>query len=60
MDKDRKENRRNSYKTKSFKKYSKDFSPERKDNIKLKNAYKQKKRVIEEQETWENWQDEIY
>lgn len=60
MERDRKENRRHSYKHKNHKKNIKDFDLDRRDETKLNNAFKNKKRIIKEEESWENWEDEVY
>jgi hypothetical protein len=60
MERDRKENRRHSFKHKNFKKGNKDFDLEIRDKNKIKNAFKHKKRHLQEEESWENWEDEIY
>lgn len=60
MERDRKENRRHSYKQKSFKKNRKDLDFDLKDKTKIKNAFKHKKKTLEEEESWEDWQDEIH
>jgi hypothetical protein len=58
MERDRKENRRYSYKQKS-KKNPKDFDFELRDKTKIKKAFKHKKRHLEE-DSWDNWEDEIH
>lgn len=59
MEEDRKEYRRNNFKSKKNK-GSADYSLERKDKNKIKKAFKQRKKELEEEETWELWEDEIY
>ena len=59
MEEDRKEYRRNNFKSKTNK-GSVDYSLERKDKNKRKKAFKQRKKELEEEETWELWEDEIY
>lgn len=59
MEEDRKEYRRNNFKSKKNK-GSVDYSLERKDKNKIKKAFKQRKKELEEEETWELWEDEIY
>lgn len=59
MEYDRKENRRLSYKNKS-KKPSKDVILDKKDQTRVKKAFKHKKQELEQEEIWEQWEDEIY
>jgi hypothetical protein len=59
MEEDRKENRRNNYKSKKNK-ASYDYSLERKDKQKIQKAFKHRKKQLEEEESWELWEDEIY
>lgn len=59
MEEDRKEYRRNNFKAKKNKGNA-DYSLERKDKNKIKKAFKQRKKELEEEETWELWEDEIY
>jgi len=60
MEEDRKQNRRNSFKNKKYKTTNKDYIVDRKDQTKLKKAFKHKKIELEEEEVWEQWEDEIY
>lgn len=60
MERDRKEYRRNNYKQKSFKKNNRDVDVDRKDQHKIQKAFKQKKKIIQEEESWDQWEDEIY
>lgn len=60
MERDRKENRRHNYKQKSFKKKHKDVDVDRKEQNKIQKAFKHKKRSIQDLESWDEWDNEIY
>tara|TARA_R100001163_G_C5012282_1_gene157776 strand:+ start:736 stop:915 length:180 start_codon:yes stop_codon:yes gene_type:complete len=59
MEQDRKEYRRTTLRSKKNGK-DKDYSVDKKDSNKIQKAFKHKKRELEEEEMWEQWEDEIY
>lgn len=60
MEQDRKEYRRSTFKQKRSGKTKDHNSAEKQDNHKIKSAFKHRKRELEEEEIWEQWQDEVY
>lgn len=57
---DRKEYRRSTFKQKRSGKTKDVTVSEKHDKNKIKSAFKNKKRDLEEEEIWEQWQDEVY
>jgi len=60
MDKDDKEIRRSNFNRKKYKKNDKNYDKDSHQNHRLKKAFKHKRLEIQDEESWEQWRDEVY